>query len=109
PVPTRPIILSLSLLEAREPLILTSGVRPGACALWFLTGVCAKGVVTMRLFSQRPGGHRDDAPLIAELKRRGWWRERRLGRLRVILLEAHDVYAAASDLARRGVLCYDFR
>jgi len=94
--------------EALEPQTRVPVFAPGEYALRVRTATGEIRVAKMRLFALRLAGHRDGAPLIAELKRRGWWRERRIGRLQMILLEAHDVYEAASDLARRGVLCYDF-
>ena len=64
-------------------------------------------MATMRLFSLRLAGHRDLTPLVRELRQRNEWRELRVGRLRLILLQARDVYDALMRLAERGVLCYD--
>lgn len=45
----------------------------------------------------------DLSPLVAELRRRQQWRERRVGRLRLMLVRARDVYDAAVALADRGM------
>lgn len=58
-------------------------------------------VAQVRLFS-RDLDH-DLSPLHDELKRRDQWCERRVGRLRLILLRAPDVYDAAVALADRGL------
>jgi hypothetical protein len=55
----------------------------------------------VRLFSLRLD--HDLSPLIGELKRRRQWRERRVGRVRLSLLRARDVYDAAATLADRGL------
>ena len=107
-VPVRTMTFFHFVEEALEPRMPVPVFAPGEYALRFRTATGEVRVAKMRLFSLQLAGHRDGAPLIAELKRREWWRERRIGRLQMILLEAHDVYEAASDLARRGVLCYEF-
>lgn len=58
-------------------------------------------VARLRLFSLLLD--HDLTPLHNELKRRGQWRERLVGRLRLILLRARDVYDAAAALAPRGL------
>jgi aminoglycoside 3-N-acetyltransferase len=58
-------------------------------------------ISNVRLFSR--GLDHDLSPLVAELKRRRQWRERRVGRLRVMLLRAREVYDAAVALADRGM------
>jgi len=55
----------------------------------------------LRLFSPRID--HDLTPLVDELKRRQQWREGRVGRLRLMLLRAHDVYDAALALADKGL------
>ena len=40
---------------------------------------------------------------MSELKRRDQWRERALGRMRLMLVLARDVYDAAVALADRGL------
>jgi aminoglycoside 3-N-acetyltransferase len=58
-------------------------------------------VSQQRLFSLRLD--HDLSPLITELKRRDQWRERQVGRLRLMLVRARDVYDAAATLADRGM------
>ena len=58
-------------------------------------------VSNLRLFSLRLD--HDLRPLVGELKRRRQWRERRVGGLRLTLLQARDVYNAAVALAERGM------
>jgi aminoglycoside 3-N-acetyltransferase len=58
-------------------------------------------VANVRLFSERLD--HDLSPLVAELKRRKKWRERRVGSLRLVLLRARDVYDAAVALTDRGM------
>src|SRR5438034_7395814 len=58
-------------------------------------------VSELRLFS--PHLNHDLSPLHRELKRRHQWRERRVGRLRLMVLRAADVYDAAVALADRGL------
>jgi aminoglycoside 3-N-acetyltransferase len=55
----------------------------------------------VRLFSERLD--HDVSPLAAELRRRGAWRERRVGRVPIILLRAREVYDAAAPLADKGI------
>jgi len=58
-------------------------------------------VSQLRLFSPRLD--HDLHPLFSELKRRDQWRERALGRMRLMLVRARDVYDAAVALADRGL------
>lgn len=58
-------------------------------------------VSDVRLFS--PGLDHDLGRLVGELKRRRQWRERRVGRLRLVLVRAREVYDAAAALADRGM------
>ena len=58
-------------------------------------------VSQLRLFSPRLD--HDLHPLLSELKRRDQWRERALGRMRLMLVRARDVYDAAVALADRGL------
>lgn len=55
----------------------------------------------LRLFSLHLD--HDLSPLIHELKRRKQWRERRVGRLRLMLVRVREVYDAAAALADRGM------
>jgi len=58
-------------------------------------------VSQLRLISPRLD--HDLQPLVSELKRRTQWRERSVGRLRLMLVRAQDVYDAAAALADRGL------
>jgi aminoglycoside 3-N-acetyltransferase len=58
-------------------------------------------VTNVRLFSLHLD--HDLNPLVRELQRRDAWRERRVGRVRLVLLDARDVYDAALALADRGM------
>ena len=58
-------------------------------------------ISNLRLFSLNLD--HDVSPLVAELKRRKQWRERRVGRLRLALARAREVYDAAAALADRGM------
>ena len=58
-------------------------------------------VSNLRLFSRRLD--HDLSALVGELTRRKQWREQRVGRLRLMLLRAREVYDAAAALADRGM------
>jgi hypothetical protein len=58
-------------------------------------------VSNLRLVSLRLD--HDLSPLVAELKRRRQWRERRVGSVRLMLLRAREVYDAAIALTARGM------
>ncbi|HYT05046.1 MAG TPA: AAC(3) family N-acetyltransferase [Gemmatimonadales bacterium] len=58
-------------------------------------------VTNVRLFSLDLD--HDLSPLVRELQRREAWRERRVGRVRLVLLCAREVYDAALALAERGM------
>jgi len=58
-------------------------------------------VSNLRLFSGRLD--HDLSPLVNELRRRQQWRERRVGRLRLNVLRAREVYDAAVALSDRGM------
>ena len=58
-------------------------------------------VSQLRLFSPRLD--HDLHPLFSELKRRNQWSECSVGRLRLMLVRARDVYDAAAALADRGL------
>jgi aminoglycoside 3-N-acetyltransferase len=59
-----------------------------------------------RLFDRRYSVRRDLDLLASALKRRGSWRQGRVGQLEAILLEAHEVLEAAQELAGKGIYCY---
>jgi len=81
-------------LESRLPVpVLT----PETYALRWKDDDGSVQIANVRLFAR--GLDHDLSPLVGELKRRGQWRERRVGRLRLVLLEARDVYDAAVALA----------
>jgi len=60
-----------------------------------------------RLFDPVVSRRRNVDRLEQTIRRRGQWRETRLGELRIILLKARDVMVAAQSLAAEGVYCYD--
>jgi len=60
-----------------------------------------------RLFDPAVSRRRNLAKLVPELKRRGAWRESRVGNLDVILLTAAEVSSACRAMADRGEYCYD--
>ena len=60
-----------------------------------------------RLFDPALSRRRDLTKLAPVLRQRGAWRQRRLGELDMILLEARDVIGASRQLAAQGVYCYD--
>jgi aminoglycoside 3-N-acetyltransferase len=62
--------------------------------------------VNTRLFNPSVAARRRLNALEDELKMRGSWRERNVGRVSVIVLEARAVYDAARAMAERGTYCY---
>jgi hypothetical protein len=60
----------------------------------------------MRLFEPTLSGRRRMSLLIPELRLRGFLKESHVGRLQVILLNAHDVLAACRSMAQKGRFCY---
>jgi aminoglycoside 3-N-acetyltransferase len=85
-------------LEPRLPLaVLTRERYP----MRWKAGDGTVGISTLRLFSVHLD--HDLSGLVAELKRRKQWRERRVGRLTLSLLRAREVYDAAVALADRGM------
>jgi aminoglycoside 3-N-acetyltransferase len=60
-----------------------------------------------RLFEPAVSRRRNLHKLVPELKRRGAWREGRIGLVATILLDATEVYATVIDMADRGIYCYD--
>ena len=59
-----------------------------------------------RLFDPHHSRRRRIALLTPALQARGHWRQRRLGRLEMTLLEAAEVLAALEAMAARGEFCY---
>jgi len=60
----------------------------------------------MRLFEPGLSSRRRMSLLVPELKSRGYWRDGRVGRLEMILLNAADVLDACEAKAARGEFCY---
>ena len=60
-----------------------------------------------RLYEPSVSKRRNLYKLVPYLKRLGTWRERRLGRMRVVLLDAQDVLDSVRAMADKGIYCYD--
>jgi|ERR1700674_1518480 aminoglycoside 3-N-acetyltransferase len=60
-----------------------------------------------RLFEPAVSRRRNLLKLVPELKRMGAWREQRIGRLVMTLLNAEDVFVAVGAMLDRGIYCYD--
>ena len=60
-----------------------------------------------RLFEPKYSKRRNLEKLIPVLKQKSWWREARIGGMKVLLLHADQVLQASTDMADRGVYCYD--
>jgi aminoglycoside 3-N-acetyltransferase len=60
----------------------------------------------MRLFEPAISARRDCELMIEPLKRQGFWRQRRVGRLDLIVLHASEVVATLSAMASTGQFCY---
>jgi aminoglycoside 3-N-acetyltransferase len=60
----------------------------------------------MRLYDPAVGARRKPELLEPELRRRGHWRQVRVGNAKLILLRAREVYAVAEALADAGTYCY---
>lgn len=89
------------IAEELEPRLAFPVFTPETYPMRWTDGAGTVRVSNLRLFSRRLD--HDLSPLLGELKRRHQWRERRVGRLRLILLQARDVYDAALALADRGM------
>lgn len=61
----------------------------------------------MRLYDPAVGARRRPEMLEPVLRRKGQWRQLRVGNAEFILLRAREVYAAAEALADQGIYCYD--
>jgi hypothetical protein len=69
----------------------------------------AKGTLytsRMRLFEPDLSARRRMSLLLPELKGSGFWKDARIGRLELILLNAADVLEACRSAARKGQFCY---
>ena len=62
--------------------------------------------INTRLYEPRLSGRRRLEAIETELRKRRQWRERRLGRVSVVVLEARAVRDAVCDMAERGTYCY---
>jgi aminoglycoside N3'-acetyltransferase len=60
----------------------------------------------MRLYEPVLSGRRRMSLLIPELTARGFWKEARVGRLQIILLNAREVLEACTAMAKEGRFCY---
>ncbi|NCT82166.1 MAG: AAC(3) family N-acetyltransferase [Comamonadaceae bacterium] len=60
-----------------------------------------------RLYAPALSRRRNLYKLIPHLKRLGAWREGRIGRLRIAVLQAQGVERAVGDMIQQGVYCYD--
>lgn len=92
------------LLEAELP------ESPFTTRTWRLRSRGPDGAIVVtetRLFDPGLSRRRNLGKLVPELVDLGAWREVRVGRLSLTLIEAPAVLAAVGNLARRGVYCYD--
>jgi aminoglycoside 3-N-acetyltransferase len=64
-------------------------------------------VTRTRLFEPRYSRKRNLEIMIPILKQRGAWKEKRVGTLHILLLEAQQVWAACEMLASQGIYCYE--
>ena len=88
--------------EELEPRLAVPVLTRETYPMRWRDGHGAVRVSHVRLYSSRLS--HDLGPVVSALRRRGQWEERRVGRLRLVLLRAREVYRAAVDLALKGVL-----
>ena len=62
--------------------------------------------IRTRLYDPIVSARRFGDPMIEPLKRRGYWRQARVGRLPLVLLNAREVLETVTEMARAGVYCY---
>ena len=60
----------------------------------------------MRLYDPGISGRRDLRVLEDALRKRGAWRQGKLGNLQLTVLKAEDILSATRDLAKQGIYCY---
>jgi aminoglycoside 3-N-acetyltransferase len=60
-----------------------------------------------RLYEPTMSRRRNLYKLVPYLKKHGAWRERRVGRLRIAVLQATGVESALREMHKQGVYCYD--
>jgi len=63
----------------------------------------------MRLFDPAVSARRDPELMIGPLKRRGFWRSARLGRLELVVLHTTEVLATVREMGASGQFCYHER
>ncbi len=64
-------------------------------------------VTTTRLFEPSVSRRRNLGKVVRELQRKEQWRQERAGSLSLIAFDAADVRTAVSEMAERGIYCYD--
>lgn len=64
-------------------------------------------VTKTRLYEPSVSQRRNLYKLVPHLRRRGGWREQRLGRMNVVLLSAQDVLDTVRAMAHKGSFCYE--
>jgi aminoglycoside 3-N-acetyltransferase len=92
--------------ELIEPLMPFSPFTAEAFTLQTKDGKGNLYASHMRLFEPVLSAKRRMSLLVPELKRRGCWRQARVGRLDSIVLRATDVLDACRSMANRGRFCY---
>lgn len=60
-----------------------------------------------RLYAPAMSGRRNLGKLVPHLKKQGAWRQGRVGRLKIAVLQAAGVEAAMREMNQRGIYCYD--
>ena len=84
-------------------------VRPFTERVYELKTLDPQGTLHLthtRLYDPGVSARRFGEPMVEPLKRSGYWRETRVGRLPLVLLRARDVLATVENMARAGVFCY---
>ena len=87
--------------EDLEPRLPVPVLTPETYSMRWKDGDGTVRIASVRLFA-RDLDH-DLSPLVRELRRREQWRALRVGRLRLVLLRAREVYDAAAALAGQGL------
>jgi aminoglycoside 3-N-acetyltransferase len=100
-VPSSTMTFCYFAAEELEPRLPVPVLTRGTYAMRWKDTDGAVRVSNVRLFAR--GIDHDLSPLIAELKRRKQWRQRRVGRLPLALVHAREVYDAAAALADKGM------
>ena len=103
----QPITFYHFVEELIEPLMPFS---PFTDEVFELTSIDAAGrsyATRTRLLDPGWSARRKMYLMVPELKKQGFWREARIGRLELILLDAADIVKACVAMARRGEFCYE--